>query len=77
MVSCGQDVTLPATGTVYGELVYDDGTPAAGVVVLFEGTRLSSMSDEHGWFTINGVLVVDKVRLLRRALNTQSSHTLF
>ncbi len=45
LTACSEDITLPATGTVYGDLVFDDGQPAAGIVVLVEGTGHSAVSD--------------------------------
>lgn len=60
MTACGESVTLPATGTVYGELVYADGTPAAGLLVLVEGAGLSDVTDKQGRFVIGGVLAVDR-----------------
>ncbi len=59
-VGCGQDITLPATGTVYGDLVFVDGSPASGIVVLVEGTGMSAVSDGNGRFVIGGVLAVDR-----------------
>ena len=60
VTACGEDMTLPATGTIYGDLVFEDGSPAAGMVVLVEGTRLSAVSDNKGRFIIGDVLAVDE-----------------
>ncbi len=60
VAGCSHDLTLPATGTVYGDLVYDDGSPAAGIVVVVEGTGLTEITDRNGRFVINGVLAVDE-----------------
>ena len=60
LTGCGQDITLPATGTIYGDLLYTDGTPAAGIVAMVEGYPNTSVSDENGRFVINGVLAVDE-----------------
>ena len=60
LTGCGQDITLPATGTVYGDLLYTDGTPAAGIVAMVEGYPNTAVSDENGRFVINGVLAVDE-----------------
>lgn len=59
IAGCGEDITLDATGTIYGNLVYDDGSPAPGIVVLVEGTGLDGVSDSSGRFVIGGVLAVD------------------
>lgn len=65
LVGCGQDVTLPSTGTIYGDLLYDDGTAASGIVVLVEGTGQSAVSDAMGRFVINGILAVDETGMGR------------
>ncbi|MFQ5511844.1 MAG: hypothetical protein ACE5EO_08345 [Candidatus Krumholzibacteriia bacterium] len=59
LAGCGEDMTLPATGTIYGDLVFVDGTPADGILVLVEGTGLSAVSDSRGRFIIGDVLAVD------------------
>jgi len=59
LTGCSQDVFVPATGTVYGTLVHDDGQPAAGVLVIVEFTDLSTVTDGAGRFVINGLLAVD------------------
>jgi len=65
LVGCGQDVTLPSTGTVYGDLLYDDGTAAMGIIVMVEGTGQIGVSDATGRFVINGVLAVDETGMGR------------
>lgn len=60
LAGCGQDVTMPSTGTVYGDLMYTDGTPAAGLTVMVEGTDMSATSDSKGRFVINDVLAVNR-----------------
>jgi|GEM_PF-5014243 len=57
---CGEDFLIPATGTVYGDLVDAQGTPVPGIEVLIEGTDLSAVSNARGRFVINGVLAVDE-----------------
>lgn len=56
---CGETVTMPATGTIYGDLVFEDGRPALGIEVLVEGLGLSAISECKGRFVINGVTAVD------------------
>ena len=65
IVGCGESVTVPATGTIYGELVYSDGQPAPNVEVLVEGEDLSRFSDAEGKFVINDVLAVDETGMGR------------
>lgn len=60
LAGCAHDVTLPAGGTIYGDLVYEDGHPAAGIVVVVEGTDLMDITDRDGRFVINEVLAVDE-----------------
>ena len=58
--SCGENATIPTTGTIYGDLMFEDSRPAAGIEVLVEGTDLRALSDAHGRFVIPGVLAVDE-----------------
>ncbi len=60
LIGCGEDATLPAGGTIYGDLLFTDGVPAAGVVVIVEATSLSAVSDDAGRFVIHDVLAVDR-----------------
>jgi hypothetical protein len=50
---CGSDFYAPVTGTVYGTVLLPAGGPAEGVLVLVEGTGLSTHTDEGGRFIIN------------------------
>lgn len=58
-LGCGETVTMPATGTIYGDLVFEDGRPALGIEVLVEGLELSAVSACEGHFVINDVTAVD------------------
>jgi hypothetical protein len=57
--ACGQETTMPSTGTINGELVLEDGTPAVGFEVLVEHQGLSGITDHNSRFVINGVMAVD------------------
>jgi len=59
LVGCGNEAIIPATGTVYGDLVYENGDAASDLLVHIEGTGLSARTDLSGRFVINGVLAVD------------------
>jgi hypothetical protein len=63
LAACGQDVTIPGTGTVYGTLYHAAGCPAVGVTVLVENTGLSTISDGDGKFVVNEVLAVDEISM--------------
>lgn len=56
---CGETATSPATGTIYGSMIYPDGTPASGVTVLVEETGETTVTDDKGEFVMNGLLAVD------------------
>ena len=58
-LGCENDITLPSTGTIYGDLIYADGEHASGIVVQTEGTDQVAVSDADGRFVINGILAVD------------------
>ena len=62
---CSNDITLPSTGTIYGDLLYADGSPAAGIAVLVEETGQAATSDDEGRFVINDVLAVDSEKMGR------------
>ncbi len=57
---CGEQATVPATGTIYGDLFLEDGTAAAGVRVYVEETGASALADDEGRFIIDGLLAVDE-----------------
>ncbi len=57
---CGQDVTMVSTGTIWGDLIYTDGTPAAGLTVIVEGTDRMVTSDSKGRFVVNDVVAVTR-----------------
>lgn len=63
--ACSEDATIPVTGTAYGTLIYDDGHPAAGMLVLVEFTGLSTVTEPNGDFVINGLLAVDETGMGR------------
>jgi hypothetical protein len=56
---CGETVTMPATGTIYGDLTFEDGKPALGVEVIVEGLGLTGVAECGGRFVINGLTAVD------------------
>ena len=58
-LGCGETFTMPATGTIHGDLVFEDGRPALGIEVLVEGLGLSAISACEGHFVINNVTAVD------------------
>ncbi len=60
LLSCGERTTIPVTGTIYGDLVLQNGEPASGIEVIVEGTGLSTFSDAEGQFIIQNVLAVDE-----------------
>lgn len=60
LTGCGDDIAFPSTGTVYGDLAFEGGAPAAGITVLVEGTGLSAVSDDEGRFVIGGVVAADE-----------------
>ncbi len=64
-LGCENDITLPVTGTIYGDLMYADGEHAAGISVKVEGTDQIAVSDSEGRFVINGVLAVDEAQMGR------------
>jgi len=44
-----------ATGTVTGQVTDEDGNPIAGVTVTIPGTDITAMTDENGWYVLEGV----------------------
>ncbi len=60
VAGCSESVLVPATGTVYGTLIHDDGQPAAGILIIAELTGLSAVTDARGKFVMNGLLAVDE-----------------
>ncbi len=60
LAGCGQDVTMVSTGTIWGDLIYTDGTPAAGLTVIVEGTDRTATSDAKGRFVVNDVVAVTR-----------------
>ncbi len=62
---CGETPTSPATGTIYGKMIYPDGNPASGITVLVEETGMTSITDAQGRFVMNGLLAVDRTGMGR------------
>ena len=60
LTGCGEEAFVPANGTIYGSLSYQDGTPAAGIEVMVEKIGLTASSDGDGIFVINQVPAVDE-----------------
>ena len=60
LAGCGEEVFVPANGTIYGNLSYENGEPAAGIEVMVEMLGLTTYSDSDGFFVINQVPAVDE-----------------
>ncbi len=65
-IGCGEDFFVPATGTVYGKVVFPDGEPSANCRVVVEGTDIVVFTDSEGNFVTNDVVAVDYANISRR-----------
>ena len=63
---CGEDFFVPATGTVYGKVVYPDGEPASNSRVIVEGTGIVVFTDDEGDFVTNDLVAVDYAGISKR-----------
>ena len=57
---CSNDILAPSTGTIYGTLLWEDASPAAGIELMVEGTDHRAVTDKDGRFVINNVLAVNE-----------------